>query len=97
VTSIVGDPLYVSRPRAGSNTSFDFLSFVIELFRARFLSHGDVFILDNSSIHHADDIQEVLDDILDANGVTMAFLPTYGTQSLRTRVFSGEVLDASQP
>jgi len=82
VTSSVGTPIYVSRPRAGSNTSFDFLSFVIELIRAKFLSSGDIFILDNSSntIHFADDIQQVLDDLLEANGITMIFLPTYSPE-----------------
>jgi len=80
VTSNVGAPIYVSRPRAGSNTSFDFLAFVIELIRAKFLSAGDIFVLDNSSIHYAEDIQQVLDDVLEANGITMIFLPTYSPE-----------------
>jgi len=52
VTSVVDSPVYLSKPRAGTNTSLDFFKFVLELIRAGFLSRDDVFILDNSAIRH---------------------------------------------
>jgi len=61
VTSFVGESLYVSIPRSSSNSSIDFLLFVIELLDNRTLAAGDIFILDNASIHYADNISDILD------------------------------------
>jgi len=79
-TSHVGSPFYLSSPREGTNTSIDFLKFVLELICAKFLSSGDIFVLDNSAIHYAEAIQSTLDEILDANGISMYFLPKYSPE-----------------
>ena len=58
----------------------DFLTFVLELCGSGFFRRGDYFILDNSRIHYAEEIQEEIDDLLNAYGVTMVFLPTYSPE-----------------
>ena len=67
----------MSTPRSDSNTAADFLKFVLELLRSGFLSAGDVFIVDNSSVHYAESIREEIDDLLESYSVRMLFLPSY--------------------
>jgi len=64
----------------GLNTSVDFLLFVAELLRDGVLAEGDVFILDNASVHYADAIADTLDELLEAKGVRMYFLPAYSPE-----------------
>jgi len=73
----VGDPIFLSAPRADSNTAVDFLTFVLELLRSGFLSPGDIFVVDNSSVHYAESIREEIDDLLESYSVRMYFLPAY--------------------
>jgi len=80
VASLVGRHLFVSDPRKGSNTSSDFLLFVLDLLAERVLSQGDFFIVDNASIHNADDIIELLDYCLGLGGVHLVFLPPYSPE-----------------
>jgi transposase len=58
----------------------DFLVFVTDLIRNGVLTEGDVFVVDNASVHYADSIATMLDDILAAVGVRMFFLPAYSPE-----------------
>jgi len=80
VTSVVGNPIYVSTPRSSSNAAEDFLVFVAGLLRNEVLVNGDVLIVDNASVHYADSIASMLDEILAVRGVRMFFLPSYSPE-----------------
>jgi len=80
VTSLVGAPLYVSEARVGSNTGLDFLYFVVDLLRDDVLVAGDVFIIDNASIHSSMDVFELMFTLLQNNGVRLYFLPKYSPE-----------------
>ena len=77
MTSLVGRPVFVSTPRSASNSAEDFLQFVAKLIADGVLVAGDVFVVDNCSIHYADSIADMLDEILAAADVKMSsFQPT---------------------
>jgi transposase len=63
-----------------SNTATDFLLFVADLLTDGVLAAGDVFVMDNCSIHYADNIASILDDLLAMKGVRLYFLPAYSPE-----------------
>jgi len=73
-------PIYCSNPRRGSNTARDFLVYVILLVGNQYLVAGDIFIVDNASIHHAAEIQPALHTLFAFVGCRMAFLPTFSPE-----------------
>jgi transposase len=73
-------PIVVSNPRVKSNTAADFLQWVEYLVDNHHLVHGDIFIVDNASVHKAAEIVDRLTEVLDTTGVRMVFLPTYSPE-----------------
>jgi len=63
----------------GSNTQWDFVSFVLHLVESDFLKEGDFFIVDNASVHHGSAFS-VLCDLLATVGVNLIFLPKYSPE-----------------
>ena len=69
-----------STPRTASNTSYDFLLFLVELARAGHLKAGNVLVLDNASVHNSNLIALRLQHFLMITGVRLLFLPTYSPE-----------------
>jgi len=69
-----------STPRTVSNTSYDFLLFLVEVARAGHLKAGDVLVLDNASVHNSELIARRLQLFLVITGVRLLFLPTYSPE-----------------
>lgn len=63
--------------REKSNTSWDFVSFVILALEKKVLVADDYFIIDNASVHAADDSFEVAISLLNTAGVHLVYLPAY--------------------
>jgi len=61
----------VSNPRVGTNTSWDFLSLVIDLLQANILRRGDVLVMDNATVHKAIGILGMLLALLAAHNVRL--------------------------
>jgi transposase len=80
MTSIVGQPLYMSSPRIGSNSAVDFLFFIVNLLEREALKQGDILVLDNASVHYTHTTGPLLDVLLSAKGVKMYFLPCYSPE-----------------
>ena len=81
VTSLAHtDPLFLSIPRKESNTSEDFLDFVYSVIASGALLEGDVFIVDNASVHWAIKTADELSALLDAAHVRLVFTPTYSPE-----------------
>jgi len=54
VTSLAhANPLFLSIPRKESNSAQDFLDFVYSVIAEGALAAGDIFVLDNASVHWA--------------------------------------------
>lgn len=66
--------------RSETNTARDFFSFVVFLLDNNHLVHGDFLIVDNCSIHFAEEYREDLLAILDEAGVQLRFLPAYSPE-----------------
>jgi hypothetical protein len=81
MTSLTAPSGFVcSTPRSASNTSYDFLFFLVELALAGFLVAGDVLVLDNASVHNAQLIGPPMDAFLQVTGVRLLFLPTHSPE-----------------
>ncbi len=65
---------------AKTNTTVDFLQNILYLVDAGHLVPGDILILDNASIHFAEEISDDLLTMLDESGVSLRFLPTYSPE-----------------
>jgi len=64
----------------GTNTQFNFFTFILFLIHKKHLVEGDFFIVDNARIHNSNNTFLPLQDILDAAGVRMIFLPTFSPE-----------------
>jgi len=64
----------------GSNTQWDFLNFVMFCLAEGHLCNGDYFIIDNATVHKGEDCFPVLQDLLEAKGVRLIFLPKYSPE-----------------
>jgi len=93
LSSIVNDPPFIFDIREESNTSVDFVSFVISALGNRefynfnsvinfyrFLNEGDIIIVDNASIHKDASNVPVLLNILQNYNITIVYLPTYSPE-----------------
>lgn len=69
-----------STPRTASNTSYDFLLFLVELAQDGYLTAGDVLVLDNASVHTSSLIGPQLRQLLAATGIRLLYLPTYSPE-----------------
>ena len=70
----------IAPPRSRSNSCIDFLNFVIFLIDSHALVAGDIFIVDNASIHNASLIEIPLALLLDRYRIRIAFLPSYSPE-----------------
>ena len=66
--------------RIGSNTQWNFVSFVATQLEAGRLKEGDYLILDNASVHSGSDSFPILLQLLQHHGVQLIFLPTYSPE-----------------
>ena len=74
-------PFHVDMRRGDrANDQFDFLLFITRCISTNLLIRGDVLVLDNASIHKADNILLPLHMLLNTAGITMWFLPTYSPE-----------------
>lgn len=73
-------PVIISDARTDTNTQIDFVEFLWRCIRIGALKSGDVIIVDNASIHVADDTTQMLSDLLEAAGVKLIFLPKYSSE-----------------
>jgi hypothetical protein len=69
-----------STPRTASNTSWDFLRFLVEVALDGYLNAGDVLVLDNASVHTSSLIDLPLRQFLALSGVRLLYLPTYSPE-----------------
>ncbi len=63
-----------------TSTARSFLQYVLYLLDAGHLVPGDILILDNASIHFAEEICDDLVAMLAESGVALRFLPTYSPE-----------------
>lgn len=76
-----GSPVFFSmRHGRQANRQFDFLDFLVDCVQQGQLLPGDTLVLDNASIHHADDILVPLHMLMQAAQVRVCFLPTYSPE-----------------
>jgi transposase len=66
--------------REGTNDQWDFFAFVVEAVRVGHLKQGDYLVVDNASIHGAEDSWPILRDFLDAAGIEILYLPCYSPE-----------------
>lgn len=70
----------MGREKKDSNTEWDFFDFVADAIRAGYLTNGDIFVVDNASVHRGAAMWNDLLEMLDDAGVTLVFLPTYSPE-----------------
>jgi len=80
ISSIVNDPPFIFDIRENSNTSTDFVSFIISALSNRFINEGDFIILDNASVHKDSHNVPVLLELLRSFNVQIVYLPTYSPE-----------------
>jgi len=64
----------------GSNTQWDFLSFLLDLLENRDLVAGDYLILDNARIHDAIETWDLIETLFQLAQVHLIFLPTFSPE-----------------
>jgi len=80
LSSTVNDPPFLFDIREDSNTSVDFVSFIISAMSKRFLNPNDIIILDNASVHKDSQNVPVLINILEEFNIQLVYLPTYSPE-----------------
>jgi transposase len=63
-----------------TNTAMDFLRFLRFLVEGNHLQRGDILILDNATVHNAEEMLIEATTLLAENGIRMRFLPTYSPE-----------------
>ncbi len=66
--------------REKNNSQWDFLQIVVYAIDRGYLKPGDFFILDNAPIHGGEESWEILDELLEAKGINLVFLPKYSPE-----------------
>jgi len=74
------NPVAVLDIRQGSNDSFDFLGAILSMVQRGILVQGDTLVLDNASVHRAEQIADDLEALLTAVGARIMFLPAYSPE-----------------
>jgi len=72
-------PVY-AHIRKESNNQWDFFKFIVSAIWEGELNHGDFLIMDNASIHKAEDMIVQLDSLCSHFGITVLFLPAYSPE-----------------
>jgi len=62
------------------NDQTAFLELIESACSSAYLCNGDILIVDNASIHDAEDTAELLEDVLNTYGVKLVFLPAYSPE-----------------
>jgi len=73
------NPIF-SEIRYLSNSSEDFISFLLDTIDSGFLINGDYLVMDNSPVHTSCDAMEMMDIIFDVYGIKVVFLPKYSPE-----------------
>jgi transposase len=81
----------VSNMRTGSNTALDFLEWIVSLFESGVVQAGDYLIMDNASIHSAEQVADALDVLFTAFRARLVFLPTYSPELNPCEMVFGQV------
>ena len=63
-----------------TNDQYSFLKFILEAIEGNYLKCGDYLVMDNASLHFGSDIRQTLIDVLEANNISLTFLPTYSPE-----------------
>jgi len=79
LSSIVNDSPFLFDIREESNSSVDFVSFVLSALSNRFINDGDI-IVDNASVHKDCNKVPVLLNLLMEFNVQLVYLPTYSPE-----------------
>jgi len=79
LTSLTGNNTYCNY-RTDTNTSEDFLDFVVQAVDAGALTEGDKLIVDNCSVHCSEETLELLVLFLQGVGVDYVLLPAYSPE-----------------
>ena len=66
--------------REDSNAAIDFLNILTFWIEQKHLIEGDILVVDNASVHVAEEIQEALLQLCQAAGVSLRLLPTYSPE-----------------
>jgi len=66
--------------RLNSNTQYDFCRVIANFLEQKYLSEGDVLVMDNWSGHYAEDTVDALLALCRSAGVTIRFMPTYSPE-----------------
>lgn len=69
-------PMYLATHKH-TNNQWDIATAFISAIQDGFLKRGDIVILDNASIHMAQDSRVILNHIFNLAGIQLSFLPTY--------------------
>jgi len=76
----VNTPLYARLVLNATCDQFTFLDFVMKAITDNYLKAGDIFVVDNASLHYAAASKDILRSVLDLVGVMLIFLPTYSPE-----------------
>jgi transposase len=74
------DSIVIPDIRADTNDAFDWFWSIAWLIENNYLAVGDVLVCDNASIHYAQDVADLLSDLLEEATVRLVFLPTYSPE-----------------
>lgn len=66
--------------REESNSQYDFARFMKNAVISNYLQEGDYILMDNASIHHAEDSFEYIETLFRLAGVTIINTPTYSPE-----------------
>eukprot|EP00808_Paulinella_micropora_P026178 g6852.t1 len=66
--------------REGSNNQLDLFDSVLQAKELDLLVRGDILVLDNAKIHHAQETTPLLTLLFNLLGIEMRFLPTYSPE-----------------
>jgi len=80
MTSLTDDGPIAFHMREGTNDQWDFTEFIISLVDSGKVVSGDYLIMDNCSIHAAEETGAIIFSLLDVAGVHLIFLPSYSPE-----------------
>jgi len=66
--------------RKATNTQWDFAEFVVSLAKRQILRQGDYFLIDNATVHKGSASFPMIQQVLEAAGVTLIYLPKYSPE-----------------
>jgi len=81
MTSFVDEELPIKiTMKEGTNDRFDFVQTIFEFVDLGYLVEGDILLVDNAAIHHANETWDMLIGKLESNKIKLFFLPKYSPE-----------------